>query len=81
MKWERSKCTWNNPLPTGFTECGPENQMGPGAAPLSVAWGWPSALTSPSPSQLQQCLAAAQAASQHVFHFYRESLQRRYSKS
>lgn len=33
------------------------------------------------PSQLQQCLAAAQAASQHVFRFYRESLQRRYSKS
>lgn len=31
--------------------------------------------------QLQQCLAAAQAASQHVFRFYRESLQRRYSKS
>lgn len=33
------------------------------------------------PTQLQQCLAAAQAASQHVFRFYRESLQRRYSKS
>ncbi|KAL4666754.1 hypothetical protein H8959_005443 [Pygathrix nigripes] len=31
--------------------------------------------------KLQQCLAAAQAASQHVFRFYRESLQRRYSKS
>ncbi|XP_027951612.1 exosome complex component RRP46 isoform X2 [Eumetopias jubatus] len=34
-----------------------------------------------SDAELQQCLAAAQAASQHVFHFYRESLQRRYSKS
>ncbi|XP_033054716.1 exosome complex component RRP46 isoform X2 [Trachypithecus francoisi] len=34
-----------------------------------------------SDSELQQCLAAAQAASQHVFRFYRESLQRRYSKS
>ncbi|XP_069855194.1 exosome complex component RRP46 isoform X2 [Dipodomys merriami] len=34
-----------------------------------------------SNSELQQCLAAAQAASQHVFRFYRESLQRRYSKS
>lgn len=33
------------------------------------------------PSQLQQCLAAAQAASQHIFRFYRESLHRRYSKS
>lgn len=33
------------------------------------------------PSQLQQCLAAAQVASQHIFRFYRESLQRRYSKS
>ncbi|XP_029781433.1 exosome complex component RRP46 isoform X2 [Suricata suricatta] len=31
--------------------------------------------------KLQQCLAAAQAASQRVFRFYRESLQRRYSKS
>uniref|UniRef100_A0A2K5X5U9 Exosome complex component RRP46 n=1 Tax=Macaca fascicularis TaxID=9541 RepID=A0A2K5X5U9_MACFA len=29
-----------------------------------------------SDSELQQCLAAAQAASQHVFRFYRESLQR-----
>ncbi|KAF6288009.1 exosome component 5 [Rhinolophus ferrumequinum] len=34
-----------------------------------------------SDAELQQCLAAAQAASQHVFRFYRESLQRRYSKS
>ncbi|XP_054436710.1 exosome complex component RRP46 isoform X2 [Pteronotus mesoamericanus] len=34
-----------------------------------------------SNAELQQCLAAAQAASQHVFRFYRESLQRRYSKS
>ncbi|XP_004441635.2 PREDICTED: exosome complex component RRP46 [Ceratotherium simum simum] len=34
-----------------------------------------------SDAELQQCLAAAQAASQHVFCFYRESLQRRYSKS
>nr|XP_020018133.1 exosome complex component RRP46 isoform X1 [Castor canadensis] len=34
-----------------------------------------------SDTELQQCLAAAQAASQHVFRFYRESLQRRYSKS
>ncbi|KAH0512954.1 Exosome complex component RRP46 [Microtus ochrogaster] len=34
-----------------------------------------------SDAELQQCLAAAQAASQHIFRFYRESLQRRYSKS
>uniref|UniRef100_A0A8C5UQX2 Exosome component 5 n=1 Tax=Microcebus murinus TaxID=30608 RepID=A0A8C5UQX2_MICMU len=34
-----------------------------------------------SDAELQQCLAAAQTASQHVFRFYRESLQRRYSKS
>ncbi|XP_039103053.1 exosome complex component RRP46 [Hyaena hyaena] len=34
-----------------------------------------------SDAELQQCLAAAQAASQCVFRFYRESLQRRYSKS
>ncbi|XP_007536651.1 exosome complex component RRP46 [Erinaceus europaeus] len=34
-----------------------------------------------SDAELQQCLAAAQAAAQHVFRFYRESLQRRYSKS
>ncbi|XP_017358435.1 exosome complex component RRP46 isoform X10 [Cebus imitator] len=34
-----------------------------------------------SDAELQQCLAATQAASQHVFRFYRESLQRRYSKS
>ncbi|XP_064237349.1 exosome complex component RRP46 isoform X2 [Aotus nancymaae] len=34
-----------------------------------------------SDAELQQCLAAAQVASQHVFRFYRESLQRRYSKS
>uniref|UniRef100_A0A673VFT4 Exosome component 5 n=1 Tax=Suricata suricatta TaxID=37032 RepID=A0A673VFT4_SURSU len=34
-----------------------------------------------SDAELQQCLAAAQAASQRVFRFYRESLQRRYSKS
>ncbi|KAG8511383.1 Exosome complex component RRP46 [Galemys pyrenaicus] len=40
----------------------------------------PLALTGLS-SQLQQCLAAAQAATQHVFRFCRESLQRRYSKS
>ncbi|XP_049758255.1 exosome complex component RRP46 isoform X1 [Elephas maximus indicus] len=32
-------------------------------------------------AELQQCLAAAQAASQQVFRFFRESLQRRYSKS
>ncbi|XP_004598054.2 exosome complex component RRP46 [Ochotona princeps] len=31
--------------------------------------------------ELQQCLAAAQAASQHVFRFYRDSLLQRYSKS
>ncbi|XP_032104561.1 exosome complex component RRP46 isoform X6 [Sapajus apella] len=34
-----------------------------------------------SDAELQQCLAVTQAASQHVFRFYRESLQRRYSKS
>ncbi|ERE62765.1 exosome complex component RRP46-like protein [Cricetulus griseus] len=34
-----------------------------------------------SDAELQQCLAAAQAASEHIFRFYRESLQRRYSKS
>ncbi|XP_037674723.1 exosome complex component RRP46 [Choloepus didactylus] len=34
-----------------------------------------------SDAELQQCLAAAQAASQHIFRFYRESVQRRYSKS
>ncbi|KAL6083628.1 hypothetical protein STEG23_027619 [Scotinomys teguina] len=34
-----------------------------------------------SDAELQQCLAAAQAASHHIFRFYRESLQRRYSKS
>ncbi|KAK7797291.1 hypothetical protein U0070_020589 [Myodes glareolus] len=34
-----------------------------------------------SDAELQQCLAAAQAASQHIFRFYRESLQRRYSKT
>ncbi|XP_012588904.1 PREDICTED: exosome complex component RRP46 isoform X1 [Condylura cristata] len=34
-----------------------------------------------SDTELQQCLAAAQAATQHIFRFYRESLQRRYSKS
>lgn len=34
-----------------------------------------------SDAELQQCLAAAQTASTHVFRFYRESLQRRYSKS
>ncbi|MXQ96220.1 hypothetical protein E5288_WYG020203 [Bos mutus] len=34
-----------------------------------------------SDTELQQCLAAAQTASTHVFRFYRESLQRRYSKS
>ncbi|XP_006900980.1 PREDICTED: exosome complex component RRP46 [Elephantulus edwardii] len=34
-----------------------------------------------SNTELQQCLAAAQSASQHVFRFFRESLQRRYSKS
>lgn len=34
-----------------------------------------------SDAELQQCLAAAQTASQHVFRFYRDSLLRRYSKS
>ncbi|XP_027701697.1 exosome complex component RRP46 [Vombatus ursinus] len=34
-----------------------------------------------SVAEFQQCLAAAQHASHHIFRFYRDSLQRRYSKS
>ncbi|XP_069799470.1 exosome complex component RRP46 [Dendropsophus ebraccatus] len=34
-----------------------------------------------SPAELQQCIAAAQLAAQNIFHFYRDSVKRRYSKS
>ncbi|XP_040298287.1 exosome complex component RRP46 [Bufo bufo] len=34
-----------------------------------------------SPAELQQCIAAAQLSAQKIFHFYRDSVKRRYSKS
>ncbi|XP_077141815.1 exosome complex component RRP46 isoform X1 [Ranitomeya variabilis] len=34
-----------------------------------------------SPTELQQCIAAAQLSAQKIFHFYRDSARRRYSKS
>ncbi|XP_075692333.1 exosome complex component RRP46 [Rhinoderma darwinii] len=34
-----------------------------------------------SPAELQQCIAAAQISAQNIFHFYRDSVKRRYSKS
>lgn len=77
-KWGRKKGHCRGGRRSG----GSGNQLRSGQAVGSAGWEQGGPGTSSSLClQLQQCLAAAQAASQHVFRFYRESLQRRYSKS